>query len=553
MSEHVDSVVVGSGFGGSVAAWRLAEAGKEVVVLERGKAWAPGSFPRRPHEIAKSFWDPSRGLHGLLNVWSFKNLGAIVSSGLGGGSLIYANVLLRKDERWFCDELPNGESREWPIAYEQLVRHYERVERLIAAEPYPFVDLTAKTRAMREAAQQLAQSGTKATWSLPPLAIAFRDAQGTACPGAPLVEAHPNLHGATRSTCRLCGECNLGCNYGSKNTLDHCVLSDAKRRGADIRTRVEVRRIARNGDGYEVGYVCHRDDCTDTRALPILTITCKRLVLAAGALGSTYLLLRNRAAFPGLSDRVGHCFNGNGDLLGLVLDAREPGARQGRVLDGSHGPVITSAIRIADERDGDGARGSGFYVEDAGYPQFVDWIAQGTHLDNVLQRIERFAHVWLRKHFSQNPSCDLGADLAELFGGDAARTWLPLLGMGRESPHGCATLDDRNQLSVDWSLDRAGDYFDRVQATMQGIASALHGKFEKNPLSYLQRVLTVHPLGGCPMGRNPREGVVSSDGEVFGHPGFYIADGSVMPGPVGPNPALTIAACADHFADHMLR
>lgn len=547
MSEHVDTIVVGSGFGGSIVAWRLAERGKEVVVLERGKAWAPGTFPRRPHEIAQSFWDPSRGMHGLLDVWSFANLGAIVSSGLGGGSLIYANVLLRKDPEWFGDQLPSGEYRAWPITYAELEPHYERVERLMGGEPYPFAELTAKTRAMKAAAEQLARSGAKAEWLLPRLAIGFRDGQGNASPGAPLVEAVPNLHGATRTTCRLCGECNLGCNYGSKHTLDHCVLSDARRKGADIRTRVEVRTIARHRDGYEVGYVCHRDDCTDTRALPILTLTCKRLVLAAGALGSTYLLLRNRAAFPGLSDRVGHCFNGNGDLLGLVLDARDPDARRGRVLDGSHGPVITSAIRIAD-----GAQG-GFYVEDAGYPQFVDWIAQGSHLSQVLERIERFAHVWLRKHFSRNPSCDLGADLAELFDGEAARTWLPLLGMGRESPHGCASLDERNQLAIDWSLDRAGDYFDRVQDTMRRIAQALHGKFERNPLSYLRRVLTVHPLGGCPMGRTAAEGVVSRDGEVFGHPGFYIADGSVMPGPVGPNPALTIAACADHFADHMLR
>src|SRR3954447_15534370 len=97
--EHYDVIIIGSGFGGSVMAYRLAEAGKRVCVLERGKAYPPGSFPRSPERMRKNFWDPGRGLHGMYNVWSFRHLGALVSSGLGGGSLIYANVLIRKDEK----------------------------------------------------------------------------------------------------------------------------------------------------------------------------------------------------------------------------------------------------------------------------------------------------------------------------------------------------------------------------------------------------------------------------------------------------------------------
>ena len=98
---HFDAVIVGSGFGGSAMAYRLAEAGMSVRVLERGKVYPPGSFPRAPHEMKNNFWDPSEGLYGLFNPWSFDRLGAVVSSGLGGGSLVYANVLIRKDEEWF--------------------------------------------------------------------------------------------------------------------------------------------------------------------------------------------------------------------------------------------------------------------------------------------------------------------------------------------------------------------------------------------------------------------------------------------------------------------
>src|SRR5512139_4025986 len=106
MAEHVDCVIVGSGFGGSVSAYRLADAGLATVVLERGQAFAPGSFPRSPSEMSRAFWDPAEGLHGLFDVWRFKGCDSVVSSGLGGGSLIYANVLLRKDEHWFVHEQP---------------------------------------------------------------------------------------------------------------------------------------------------------------------------------------------------------------------------------------------------------------------------------------------------------------------------------------------------------------------------------------------------------------------------------------------------------------
>lgn len=103
-SEHFEAVIVGSGFGGSVMAYRLAESGMRVCLLERGKPYPPGSFPRDPFGMKQNLWDPSAGLYGMYNVWSFKHMESLVSAGLGGGSLIYANVLLRKDEKWFVQE-----------------------------------------------------------------------------------------------------------------------------------------------------------------------------------------------------------------------------------------------------------------------------------------------------------------------------------------------------------------------------------------------------------------------------------------------------------------
>jgi cholesterol oxidase len=195
--ETVDTLVVGSGFGGAPVACRLAEAGVEVCVLERGRAWPPGSFPRSPAAVGRNFWDPSEGLYGLVNPWSFRHLEAVVASGLGGGSLIYANVLLRKDARWFEENDPPG--YRWPLGYDDLLPFYVKAERELGGEPYPFrrepYASTRKTVALKEAAERLAAAGRKdIRWGLPKLAVssAGRAAgprtcgRRTRCPGRSL-------------------------------------------------------------------------------------------------------------------------------------------------------------------------------------------------------------------------------------------------------------------------------------------------------------------------------------------------------------------------------
>jgi cholesterol oxidase len=151
--------------------------------------------------------------------------------------------------------------------------------------------------------------------------------------------------------------------------------------------------------------------------------------------------------------------------------------------------------------------------------------------------------------------------LAHLFGtSEVASGLLPLLGMGRDVPDGRMYLR-HNHLRLDWTKGpsagrrgrgRSGPFFDRLRAESERLAGALGAEFRDNPLWLLNRVISVHPLGGCPMGHDASEGVVDSNGEVFGYPGLYVADGSVMPGPVGANPCLTIAALADRFSDHII-
>jgi cholesterol oxidase len=536
---HFDAVIVGSGFGGSVMAYRLSEAGMSVCVLERGKAYPPGSFPRSPWEVGRNFWDPSEGLHGMFDVWSFRGIGAVVASGLGGGSLLWSNVVLRKDRSTFVQE----PDEYWPVTYDDLEPHYERHEQMLKATPYPFdvepYNRTYKTKAMEYASGQLGLE-----WILPKLAVTFDPGDGKPVPGEP-IRGEENLHGRTRLTCLLCGECNIGCNYGAKNTLDYNYLSLAKlRHGADIRTRCEVKRFApRPEGGYAVDYVDHADNGTGHR------LSADRLVLSAGAFGSTYLLLKNRAAFPGLSDRLGTHFCGNGDLLALAVKARVNGGP--RIVDPGYGPVITSTIRMKDEAEGGSSRA--YYLQDGGHPQIVNWIFEASYQLNVIRQGLRLAKRMLKKWLRLDRRSDIGRDFAGFFSpATLTSTSMPLFSMGRDTPDGTMTLTEDGYLDLDWNKRNSTPFFEHLRGTARQVAEVLGAKFTDNPSWYASRLTTVHPLGGCPMGRDEHEGVVDSYGRVFNHPGLLVVDGSILPGPVGPNPSTTIAAVAHRAAEQLI-
>jgi cholesterol oxidase len=556
-SHDFDAVVVGSGFGGSVVAQRLAAERKTVCVLERGQAYPPGSFPRTPRDLRASFWDPSEGEYGIYNVWSFSGIGALVSSGLGGGSLIYANVLLRKDR----DTFVRDEHEWWPIGYDDLDEHYESAERMLGGQPFPFetppFDRARKTAAMREAAEALKTRPEfrDADWQTPLLAVAFGNDGEPPRPGVEVRDPPPSVHDDPhpRLTCLLTGECDLGCNYGSKNTLDLNYLGLARRDGARIETCCEVTRIAADGDGYRVSF---RDlgDLVPTRTprrdVAEQTVTAKVVVVAAGTFGSTYLLLRSResGSLANLAGPLGTRFSGNGDLLSFVLRTHKSGTKSPRVLDASYGPVITSAIHVpmSDRR-------RGHYVEDAGYPYLVNWLVELTTLPRIVREgVRQKLNDLFDRLVGRQVETDLGAEFARLIGdGVLSSSSMPLLSMGRDFPTGRLSLDG-DQLTNDWSPDDSRRYFDELEETLDAIADALDGEFRDSRIRGLTSLITVHPLGGCPIGDDEREAVADAYGEVFGCPGLFVTDGSALPGPVGPNPSLTIAAFADRAAERIL-
>jgi cholesterol oxidase len=540
-----DVVVVGSGFGGAVTAYRLAEKGRRVLVLERGKPYPPGSFARTPPQMRRAFWDPEQDLYGLFELWRFSDLDMVVASGLGGGSLIYANVMIPKDEETFVrEDLDAGGREHWPIGWAELERHYENVREMqapqrlpSAVEPYAS---TGKTLAIEEAADVLGLSAER-----PELAVLFAPPGGEPVPGAPLGD--DNLHHLPRTTCVLCGGCNIGCNVGAKNTLDYTYLTAAQANGAKLRTCCEVRTIEplnSGHSGYRIGYRQHREaraghpdallDPIDKRER---TVHGARVILAAGAVGTPRLLLMNRGALPGLSPATGKRISANGDALAVIRGADRP-------LDPSRGPVITASMRVG---EGESSSGRGYRIQDGGAPVLADWMWESLEFPKLPWRMRRTILREIRGVLLRRRDPNLSAEWSGLLT-DRSANVMPMLGHGRDIPNGRYVLDE-DRLDLDWSSQPSEGYYRGLDALFGKVASELGGKVVKSPWKRLNRSITIHPLGGAVMADNPRHGVVDPWGEVFGFPGLYVADGAAMPGPVGVNPSFTIAAFADRVAE----
>ncbi|PRQ06720.1 GMC oxidoreductase [Enhygromyxa salina] len=539
-------VVVGSGYGGGIAASRLARAGQQVCVLERGREYSPGEFPDTELEAAQASQVtnhqlPNGHLGSKLALFDWHvepEFNVLTGCGLGGTSLINANVALEADPKVF--ELPAWppELRSGTGQHDRLRRGYARAREMLSPTPYPDDWPTLpKLEAHAHAAKQMGERLVRV-----PISVSFK--------------AHKNPFGVDQAKCTLCGDCVTGCNHRAKNTVATTYLPDAWNHGAQIFCEVEVSRVAARADGrWAVHYTPVGRGAERFEQDGEQVVLAQIVVLAAGTLGSTRILLRSRAAGLRTSTRLGHGFSGNADVIGFGYnnDRRINAVGAGRhPVDPKHpvGPTITAAI---DGRTPARSLDQQFVLEEAALPGAIDAIYPWA-FEAAAAAYGQDTDPGLLDSISERQRALLSRLLGGARHGAVANTQT-YLGMAIDSNNGSLRLDEREQLRIDWPQAEREPIIAALNQHMLAATATLGGTYVPNPLwsNHLQSsLITVHPLGGCSMGVDASVGVTNHKGQVFRgrtgtdtHPGLYVADGAVIPTALGVNPLLTISAVAE--------
>ncbi|MGU3410674.1 GMC oxidoreductase [Microbacterium sp. M1A1_1b] len=525
LPESCGIAVIGSGFGASVAAARLAAAaGNDVVVLERGREWVPGDFPTDVTSMRQALRTRSNPL-GLFDLQLGTDVDRLTANGLGGGSLVYANVLL--------EARPEVFDTVWPTSIDaDVLRPYaDRVRAVL--RPEQFTGPSDKAAPLDRLGRLHGRTPRRL-----PLAVKITGAPG------------PNAAGVHQAPCTACGNCVTGCNVGAKTTMWASYLPMAKRAGARLVTATEVLRIEPGPPGgrrWTLHGIRHgvRGRRRTTRPF---TLHADVVVLGAGSVGTTTILLRSARAGLPLSDRLGERFSGNADSLSVSYNSTSrrtgTGARDQSAPELAVGPTITTALDLRDGADG-------HLVQDGALPYPV-----AEALRRVLGlrfALSSDAKVWcdLRPN-----GCPPGCGALE-----HSQVWLA---MGTDSSAGRIGLDPRGAARITWAAAGEQDVYRDQLADLRALSEGSEARFVGNPRRALLRrgvpaatPITVHPLGGAVMADDVRAGVCDADGRVFDpagdvHQGLYVVDGALCPTSTGANPSLTIAALAERISERLV-
>ncbi len=527
MRDRFDVIVVGSGFGGAITAGRLAEGGARVLVLERGRRWTKDRYPRKSTDPWVYEHTRPQKHNGWLDLRLFPRMIVVQGAGVGGGSLCYSSVVMEANPDLF--------DRGWPqeITYNELRPYYEKVRAMLKVRPIPPRQHTTRYRLLQEAAEKL---GYKDRFSSVPLAISFDD-QWNYDLDDPLNPKHSkefvNEQGQQQGTCVHLGNCDIGCDVQAKNSLDLNYIPLAERHGATVRPLHLVRRIEPDGDGYRVVF----DRIENGRLIPG-SERAEKVVLAAGSIGTTELLLRCRDQYgtlPNVSRRLGKGWSPNANFL--TPDFFSDG---NRVMQGI-GPTISAGLEFMDGS----VNGQRFFIEDDGFPNVISNALRARLASPVMQPLAWLLGRHLRRGLSE---------------GNPTRNLMIWLGEGIDAADGELRMRRRvlapwqKDIGLKWRVDASRGVADAILQMHQRLSAAAGGRIYL-PLYWrlLKGMVSVHPLGGCALGRGAADGVVDHTGAVFGYNNLFVADGAILPTAVGRNPSMTIGALAERIASIMLR
>ena len=531
---HYEVIVVGSGYGGAIAASRMARCGRQVALLERGRELLPGNFPDSLEEVASELQvhgplGVAGSRTGLLDFRVNDDISVFQGCGLGGTSLVNAGVAL-EPEAWVFEDL------RWPDALRVdrkagLSEGYRLAREMLRPATYPLASLPAKAVSLQTSASVLG-----GTFQRAPINVNF--------------DMGVNHVGVEQPACNDCGDCVSGCNTGAKNTLAMNYLPDAFRHGAQVFTQAAVRWLSRESDGrWQVQFQALQTG-REAFDAPLLNVSADVVILAAGVLGTAGILMRSRARGLAMSQQLGMRFSGNGDVLALAYNCDTAIKSVGRIRNATPrdapGPCITGVI---DLRGNAGERG--MVIEEGTIPS-----ALATLLPAALQVAALAGHNSgdaVADKLAENERV-LESALSGAYHG-AVRHSQVYLAMSHDDAGGRLRLEN-DAVRIAWNDVGAQPIFESINSNLLNATAALGGTLIPNPLweSLLgptHDLVTVHPLGGCCMGESAVDGVVDHKGRVFTgvgeqvHDGLYVADASVIPRPLGVNPLLTISALAE--------
>lgn len=510
-----DYAVVGSGFGGSVSALRLSEKGYTVAVIEKGKRYQSSDFPKTNWNLRKYLWAPIIKCFGIQKLTFFKNVFVLSGTGVGGGSLVYANTLLEPGEIFY-------NSKNWAHLenwQEKLRPHYQIAKKMLGVTKNP--RFTTADESLLEVAKDL---GREHTFKSVDVAVYFSKAGDE---GKTVPDPFFNGEGPERAGCQFCGGCMVGCRFNSKNTLDKNYLYFAEKKGCKIIPEREVVNIEPLGIDGNTGYIVHTQDSTKWLQKNPQKIKVKGVVIAGGVLGTLPLLFRLRdvtKAMPQISNYLGHDVRTNSEaLLGVTTTNKDTD--------------WTGSVAIA----------SGFYPDENTHVEIVRY-SKGASLLRYLAVpmvddggfILRPIKLLLKIIFYPLQSFFI------LSNRRWAESTVILLVM--------QNLDNKMKMIRKWGfLTTTITNENKVPSYIpQGhkVARALAKKTNGIPLSAVNEILfqipsTAHILGGCGIGVNKENGVVDKNQKLFGYENIYICDGSVIPANLGVNPSLTITAMSE--------
>jgi cholesterol oxidase len=518
-----DWIVVGSGFGGSVAALRLAERGYRVGVLECGRRYADADFAKSTWNWRRFLWMPKLGLRGILRLTLFKDVTILSGCGVGGGSLVYANTLYRPPDRFFRDAQWEGMA-DWKEALEP---HYDTAERMLGATKIPGDDRGDEV--LRAVAEEW---GVADTHVKPNVGVFFGPA------GVTVADPYFGGEGPARTGCIECGACMVGCRPGAKNTLVKNYLWLAERRGVEIhpdRLVTEIRPLgaADGSDGYRVR--AHRPGALLRRSPT--TLTARGVVVAAGAVGTNTLLRRckDSGALPRLSERLGQLVRTNSEAI-LAVTTRDKQA------DYSSRVAITGSMYPDEDT----------HVETVTYGRagnsmrllFTLMVGPGSRIGRPLK---------LCGTLIRSP----GHLLAALAPGSWARRTLILLVM--QTLDNAMTFRARRQpfrrvwLTTRQDPDKpTPSFIPAANEAAQRVAEHVDGIAQSSLLESVAGIpVTAHILGGAAIGADAESGVVDGRCRAYGYENLMVCDGAAVPANPGVNPSLTITALAEHAMSHV--